>query len=535
MGMGRSGFSLSLALFITTGVMGVTNSGGAQTPLIGWVDRYDGPAHDNDYGEAVTSDANGNVFVAGFTFEAVPPSLLVPRFLTIKYGPDGTRLWTRTYTTGSVYGSAYRVASDSAGAVIVSGIVQQSDWAVVKYDASGNQQWVRSRDASNTAMTGPSDLAIGSDDSVYVSGFDSFATLTKYNAAGTEQWTRQHTAAPSAFESIAIDASDNVYAAGLVSSGTLSNECLLIRYNSAGTTAWVRTFGTPGVSALDGIARVEIAPDQSVIVTGTLGGNTAAGTDVFVRRYDAAGNLLWSQTLGITPNRDDTVFGLAVAGDGGISLGGSTTNASYAVDTLVARYTLAGSLEWNAVYGGPDADWCRQIAHDAAGGIYAAGVRGIGSGAYEYQCVRFTPAGEQVWEQIYADSTYSSVLTGLAVGPDNRVTVTGRSYGIGGMDAATVQYLQVDAEVFIRGDASGDGMFDIADPIVMLAHLFGGVPTLCLAAHDVTGDDLVDVADPVAALDALFGAGTSIPAPFPHCGIVPSAELLGCDAFAACP
>ena len=90
---------------------------------------------------------------------------------------------------------------------------------------------------------------------------------------------------------------------------------------------------------------------------------------------------------------------------------------------------------------------------------------------------------------------------------------------------------------FVRGDANGDGDFNIADPVFILGFLFSGGPGPCLDAMDVNDDGMNNIADAVAGLDSLFGAGgTSPPAPFPTCGTDPTADALDCvGPLTACP
>ncbi len=88
---------------------------------------------------------------------------------------------------------------------------------------------------------------------------------------------------------------------------------------------------------------------------------------------------------------------------------------------------------------------------------------------------------------------------------------------------------------FIRGDANQDGLFDLADPIAALAHLFGGALTSCADALDTNDDGAVDISDPVSALLVLFAFQPSPPAPFPACGLDPTMDPAGCTDFASCP
>jgi hypothetical protein len=83
---------------------------------------------------------------------------------------------------------------------------------------------------------------------------------------------------------------------------------------------------------------------------------------------------------------------------------------------------------------------------------------------------------------------------------------------------------------FIRGDANGDGVLDVRDPVVLLGYLFAGRDATvdCAAAGDFDADGRVNIADPILALRYVFGAGRPPPAPFPACGEA-SVSSLGCE------
>jgi len=90
------------------------------------------------------------------------------------------------------------------------------------------------------------------------------------------------------------------------------------------------------------------------------------------------------------------------------------------------------------------------------------------------------------------------------------------------------------ASPFIRGDANQDKNHDIADAIKTLNYLFLGEVSSCLKALDINDDGNVDVADPIYLLTYLFAGGTPPPAPFPDCGMDPTADSLTCVSFAGC-
>ena len=83
---------------------------------------------------------------------------------------------------------------------------------------------------------------------------------------------------------------------------------------------------------------------------------------------------------------------------------------------------------------------------------------------------------------------------------------------------------------FVRGDVTGDGTIDLADPIALLSHLFvpGSATPTCLDAGDTNDNDQLGLEDGVLLLDYLFGGGPAPEAPFPTSGFDPTPLGPGC-------
>lgn len=84
---------------------------------------------------------------------------------------------------------------------------------------------------------------------------------------------------------------------------------------------------------------------------------------------------------------------------------------------------------------------------------------------------------------------------------------------------------------FLRGDADGDGVVDITDPIVTLGYLFLGAGALpCDDAADANDDGKIDVSDPVSTLNFLFLGAGPLPEPSAEKGQDPTSDLLVCGS-----
>jgi cytochrome c peroxidase len=89
---------------------------------------------------------------------------------------------------------------------------------------------------------------------------------------------------------------------------------------------------------------------------------------------------------------------------------------------------------------------------------------------------------------------------------------------------------------FLRGDATGEGRFDITDPINVLNCLFAGAACPpCEDATDSNDDGQVNISDPIHSLGCKFLGTACPPPPFEACGPDPTPDELGCGGFMGCP
>lgn len=99
----------------------------------------------------------------------------------------------------------------------------------------------------------------------------------KYNSAGTQQWLAQYYPSNTTYYEgtcVEVDASGNVYVGGYYGS-TLSGQILLLKYNSAGTLQWDRTYNGGGnVGVGDLINDMTIDGSGNIYMTGMAKGMT---------------------------------------------------------------------------------------------------------------------------------------------------------------------------------------------------------------------------------------------------------------------
>jgi hypothetical protein len=351
-----------------------------------------------DHATDVAVDQTGNVYVVGSTYGVLPGQTKVGArdAFVRKYNSSGNELWTRQF--GATWDGgclALAVAVDTAGNVYVAGTVigalpeqtSAGNWDAFlrKYDAAGNAVWTRQfgTDSSDSV----NDVAVDGVGNVYVIGQSGQeAYIRKYDSAGNELWTRQFTTAAGWAEAygVAVDQAGNVYVIGRPSGSEPLNFGGFIRkYDSAGNELWTREFGTAAGAEIYSVATDEAG---NLYIAGytqqALPGQTFMGeVDAFVSKFNSAGDELWVRQFGT--GYCDYAWGVVVDTIGNIYVAGSTygtlpeqTGAGipgYALDIYVRKYDGAGNEIWTRQFGSTENDDARGIAVDNAGNVYICG------------------------------------------------------------------------------------------------------------------------------------------------------------------
>jgi uncharacterized delta-60 repeat protein len=351
-----------------------------------WVARYDGPGNDGDLAQAIAVDDSGNVYVTGFSVGSGTGL----DYATIKYNSAGQEQWVARYNgPGNDFDEGLAIAVDTSGNVCVTGESwgqdTKTDYATIKYNSAGQEQWVARYDGS-AGIDNAAAIAIDSSGNVYVTGASGsgsdYATI-KYNAAGQEQWVARYNGPGNDDDgatAIATDNWGNVYVTGFSVGSGVDYDYATVKYNPMGQQQWVARYDGPGKHW--DLAR-DIAVDVwgNVYVTGNSVGTTYPDYDYATIKYSSAGQEQWVARYNGSGNSEDDASGLAIDGSGNVYVTGSSNGANSLPDYATIKYNSVGQEQWVARYDGPgnSYDIARGIAVDDFENVYVTG-NSFGSG-----------------------------------------------------------------------------------------------------------------------------------------------------------
>ena len=209
------------------------DSGGS----INWIATYNGPGNVLDEAVSIAMDGELNVFITGFSYGISSDK----DFATVKYNTNGVQQWVARFNgSGNSIDIPVSIKTDGFGNAIVCGYTtgNAEDYTTIKYDANGNQHWVRIYDGNNA--DNPRDLAIDNSGNIYVTGYssypntaDDFLTI-KYKPNGVQEWLIRYNGTGNLWDlgrAMVIDKYSNVYITGLSYGAGPSEDFATVKYS----------------------------------------------------------------------------------------------------------------------------------------------------------------------------------------------------------------------------------------------------------------------------------------------------------------
>jgi len=363
-----------------------------------WLARYNSPGNGYEHPQAMAIDGDGNVYVTGWTaalFEYYD-------YVTIKYDSMGIQQWVARYDYEGATDIAHAIALDRFGNIYVTGYSYTlhssstpgaSSYATIKYNHAGVLQWVARYGSKGSVAAA---IAIDPAGDVYVTGHSTSApphtgwepdyATVKYNSAGKQQWVARYDGPghiEDRAEAVALDNAGNVYVTG-VSYGLLKKDFATIKYNRAGVEQWVARYNgpyhhsQPEAMAIDG--------SGNVYVTGYTYG-LENRMDYVTIKYNGAGVKQWIARYDGPANSDDRSNSIAVDRMGNVYVTGYSN-----ADFLTLKYNSAGVRQWGARYNGPKGlfDSAIGLYLDAIGNVYVTGSSNDSTGLTNYVTIKYS-------------------------------------------------------------------------------------------------------------------------------------------------
>ncbi|WP_051203736.1 SBBP repeat-containing protein [Hugenholtzia roseola] len=341
-----------------------------------------------------------------------------------------------------------------------------------------------------------------------VIGLDVF--VQKLDASGNLVWAKRLGGTlGDAGCGISVDGSGNVYTTGSFqgtvdfdpNAGTAeltaagNSDIFIQKLDASGNLVWAKRMGSLGDDvgrgiSVDGlgnvyttgyfVGKVDFDPNA-----GTTELTAAGGSDIFIQKLDASGNLVWAKRLGSTSS--DVSNGISVDGSGNVYTTGyfrgtvdfdpnaGTNNLiseGFSLDIFVQKLDASGNLVWAKGMGGIDEDFGNGISVDGSGNVYTIGRFGMtvdfdpnagtaeltAEGSRDIFVQKLDASGNLVWAKSMGGASLDTG-NGISVDGLGNVYTTGSFGGTVDFDpnAGTAELTATDeTDIFVQKlDASG--------------------------------------------------------------------------------
>lgn len=351
------------------------------SPQMQWQKTFGGTNEDGGF--SVQQTAEGGYVTIGWTYSLGAGSYDV---YLVKTDASGNMTWQKTFGgANDDYGYAVRQTMD--GGYIIAGMTYSfgagiADVYLVKTDASGNMTWQKTFGGT---------------------GYDLGYSVRQTTDGG-------------------------YIIAGLTySSGAGSGDVYLIKTDASGNLLWSKTFG--GTNS-EFAYSVQQTSDAGYVITGYTYSFVPGGYDVYLVKTDASGNMLWQKTFGGA--NDDLGYSVQPTADGGYIITGYTVSfGTGGSDVYLVKTDASGNMTWQKTLGGTSSDYGYSVRQTADGGYVIAGYTySFGAGGSDVYLVKTDASGTMLWQKTFGgtNSDYGGSVQPTA---DGGYIIAGETYSFG--------------------------------------------------------------------------------------------------------
>ncbi len=218
-------------------------------------------------------------------------------------------------------------------------------------------------------------------------------------------------------------------------------------------TVWLRQFNGGAVGE-NIFSDMFVDRDGNVYVTGMA--NTGSAGDIFVAKYDADGNVLWTATYGGRANQDDSASALVVDSLGQVYVCGWVIDTLFDMNMVTLKFSSNGQplwvKTWSRAFNEDDA--AHALCLDQLGRVIVTGYCSDATGNIDFCTICYNGAtGDTVWVRYYnrTPENDEDIPYAICVDDSNNVYVTGTSYDDGtDYDIVTARYAPNGVRTWLR-------------------------------------------------------------------------------------
>lgn len=364
---------------------------------------------------------------------------------------QGTLLWQKSYYETSNYEYLNEIFQTEDGGFIMRGRKVMysggADWfpRLTKIDPSGAIVWEKTYNglASLNDMSQTTDNGyIAGGSQVVDPSFTTSGIVYKVDGGGNLLWEKliggdDHDEITSIKQTL-----DGGYILGAQSYSNISgdktedseggSDYWIIKLDAAGNIVWQNTIGGSGYDIRPFIFKTNdtgymVVGSSDSPISGDKTENNRGKYDYWVVKLDVSGNIVWQKTIG--GNEDDLVSDVVVLADGSFVIGGTsksgvsgekTENSQGGSDYWIIKLDAAGNIVWQNTIGGNKEDIFNTISTTQdngyiLGGASSSDISGdkteTSLGESDFWLIKLSPNGSIEWQNTIGGASYDNLTS----------------------------------------------------------------------------------------------------------------------------
>lgn len=269
---------------------------------IQWQQQWNGPQNGGDYGAAVTTDDQGNIFVAGASQYSTDSTFDI---VLIMYDHSGTEMWYTSYSGEGLNNIPFAIVADNENHLFIAGTGEEYDngydYLLLKFTVDGELLWDVRYDYNGGTDIATSLVLVNGGQEIAVTGGSETTggnwdyTTVLYSSQGVMLSVDRQPSDETAIEKpkdIVRDAQNNFYLTGVESNGAV-NQVKLMKLGHDLQPQWIQ-FSTSGYEEESNTVAIDSYSNSYV------GGwieEVAGNRKTLLMKYDPNGNLAWAQSF----------------------------------------------------------------------------------------------------------------------------------------------------------------------------------------------------------------------------------------------
>lgn len=223
------------------------------------------------------------------------------------------------------------------------------------------------------------------------------AWLIKTDAYGEVEWNKTYGRAGYDGGNSVKETGDG----GYILAGSRGANLWLVKTDAYGNMVWNKTYGG---ASWDDAYSVHQTTDGGYVVAGYTASLGAGGSDYWLIKTDAYGNVEWNKTYG--GGDSDKAYSVEQTSDGGYIMVGSANSFKTGVfdgEIWLVKTDAYGDVEWSWLSGWPDWDFAYSVQQTADGGYIVAGTRFSSYDTrYDFWLIKIDANGSLEWDSVFA-------------------------------------------------------------------------------------------------------------------------------------